>query len=242
MKILVISDIHANLVAFRKVLEDSQGEWECIWCLGDIVGYGPDPDECIDTLRQFDHLSLSGNHDWAVLGRLDIQSFNDDAQMTIRWTQKAISKSNMEFLDSLPSLFMEKPYTLAHASPRQPVWEYVLDPHTAAKNFGVIETRHCLIGHSHVPMVYEQAEDGSVEWFGPIYGIEMDLKMGRFMINPGSVGQPRDYDARAAYGILDLEEQTWEFRRVEYSIEETQKRMEELGLPHRLIARLSLGA
>ena len=242
MKILVLSDIHANHVALQSVLDDSEGEWEMIWCLGDLVGYGPDPDECIDAIREHDHIALSGNHDWAVLDRLDIRSFNNDAQAAIRWTQQSLSSINMAYLASLPSTTVESSFTLAHASPRQPVWEYVLDTRTAASNFSEFNTPYCFVGHTHVPMVFEQDEERNVEWFGPLYGHKIELGSTRLIINPGSVGQPRDYDPRSAYGLLDLHDLTWEFRRIPYDIELTQERMTENGLPSRLISRLSQGA
>ena len=243
MRYGIISDIHGNLEALDSVLKVLEKENPDRYiCVGDIVGYGADPAECIKRVKLLNAVTVAGNHDWAVLDRLDIRSFNSDAQAAIRWTQEAISESNLDYLDSLPSFFVEMPFTLAHGSPRKPVWEYVIDPLTAAENFRILDTRYCLVGHSHVPLMYEQATDGEVEWFGPIYGAELDLNTSRFMINPGSVGQPRDYDPRAAYGLLDLDELTWEFRRIEYPIEEVQSRMEEVGLPQRLISRLSLGA
>jgi predicted phosphodiesterase len=242
MKILVLSDIHSNHAALQSVLDDSKGEWEMIWCLGDLVGYGPDPDECIDAIREHDHIALSGNHDWAVLDRLDIRSFNRDAQAAILWTQSSLSDMNLAYLASLPSITIESSFTLAHASPRQPVWEYVLDTEIAASNFKEFHTPYCFVGHTHVPMVYEQVDENSAEWFTPLYGHRLELGSTRLIINPGSVGQPRDYDPRSAYGLLDLDDLTWEFRRVSYDVELTQTRMAENGLPSRLISRLSQGA
>jgi len=242
MRILVLSDIHANLPAFQSVLNDAQGEWDKIWCLGDIVGYGPDPDECIDTLRQYDHIALSGNHDWAVLERLDIRTFNGDAQAAIRWTQNSISDLNLAYLDSLRPITIEVPFTLVHASPRQPVWEYIVDTATAAANYNEFYTTYCLVGHSHVPMIFEQTDNNDVEWYAPLYGQPVKLDKNRLIINPGSVGQPRDYDPRSAYALLDLALETYEHRRVPYPIEETQARMKEMGLPSSLIWRLDQGA
>jgi len=242
MRVLVISDIHANLTAFQRVLESAADEWDKIWCLGDIVGYGPDPNECIETLRQYDHLSLSGNHDWAVMDRLDIKTFNREARAAIRWTQEAISESNLSFLRSLPAHTVEGPFTLAHASPRQPLWEYILDTATAGANLKKFETTYCLVGHSHVPMIFKEVGNSRAEWYAPSYGQPFELNQSRLIINPGSVGQPRDYDPRSAYGLLDLEAMTWEHRRVEYEFEDTQARMAEAGLPDRLISRLGFGS
>jgi predicted phosphodiesterase len=242
MRILVLSDIHANLPALQSVLKHAEGEWDKIWCLGDIVGYGPDPDKCIDTIREYDHIALSGNHDWAVLERLDIRTFNGDAQAAIRWTQNSISDINLAYLDSLPPMTTEVPFTLVHASPRQPVWEYILDTTIAAENFEEFHTTYCLVGHSHVPMIFEQTDSNGVEWYGPLYDQPVKMGSSRLIINPGSVGQPRDYDPRSAYALLDLAEETFEHRRVPYPIEETQARMRERGLPSRLIWRLDQGA
>lgn len=241
MRYLVISDIHANLMAFEAVLQDAGNAWDRIWCLGDIVGYGPDPNECAERLQQHDHVSLSGNHDWAVLGKLDIESFNSEARTALRWTQETISEQTHDFLAQLPPLTEETPFTLAHGSPRQPVWEYILDEKSAAENFHHFDTPYCLVGHSHVPFVFKEMEDGKCRGALPQYGEPIALGQQRLIINPGSVGQPRDSDPRAAYALLDGEAMTWEHRRVPYDIAETQDRMRKVGMPFRLVARLELG-
>jgi diadenosine tetraphosphatase ApaH/serine/threonine PP2A family protein phosphatase len=241
MRVLVISDIHANLAAFETVLEDAADQWEQIWCLGDVVGYGPEPNACVTLLREHDHLSLSGNHDWAVLGKLDINAFNRDARAAIEWARTAISEETRAFLESLPTEEVHAPFTLAHGSPRQPVWEYILDEDTAAANFAHFDTPFCLVGHTHMPVVFEELEDGRARGSRPAYGEKLSLAATRLIINPGSVGQPRDADPRAAYALLDTEAMTWEHRRVAYPVGATQERMRELGLPHRLVARLEMG-
>lgn len=241
MRFLVISDIHANLAALEAVLADAEGEWDQIWCLGDVIGYGPDPNECVALLREQEHLSLSGNHDWAVLGRLDRDSFNDDAQVAISWTQRVLTEESQQYLEALPSLVVEEPFTLAHASPRQPVWEYILESVTAAANFDHFDTPYCLVGHTHFPVIYEQSGRASAEALAPLYFEPFSLNDVRLIVNPGSVGQPRDYDPRAAYAILDTAELTWEHRRVAYPVERTQSRMSNFGLPYRLISRLEFG-
>ncbi len=241
MRYLVISDIHANLEAFQTVLDDAQGKWDMIWCLGDVIGYGPEPNQCLALLRQHEHLCLSGNHDWAVLGRLDLKSFNDDARKAILWTRERLTEENRAYLEDLPSKTVEGQFTLAHASPRQPVWEYILDSNTAAANFEYFETPYCLVGHTHAPVVYELIEIDDVVPHLPVYGQPLPLNSARLIINPGSVGQPRDFDPRAAYAILDTQAMTWEHRRVAYPIQATQIRMSELDLPFRLIARLQYG-
>lgn len=241
MQLLIISDIHANLAALEQVLEDAQGEFDKIWCLGDLVGYGPNPNECVERVRDYDLLCLSGNHDWAVLGKLDINDFNREARQAIRWTQKTITEETRSFLDGLPVMLEQPPFTLAHASPRQPIWEYVLDPATAAVNFAHFATPYCLVGHSHTPLVFEHIDDMRAQAYMPVYGQPLPLGPGRYILNPGSVGQPRDSDPRAAYALLDLETMVWEFRRVAYPVAETQAQMRQIDMPYRLISRLQYG-
>jgi len=241
MRYLVISDIHGNLTAFETVLQDAEGDFDFIWCLGDVVGYGPDPNECVALLRQQPHLSLSGNHDWAVLGRLDLSTFNPEARMAIAWAQGVLSDSSRAYLEALPSMAEEGSFTLTHASPRHPVWEYIVDRHTALANFEYFDTQYCLVGHTHVPIVFEQLDGHDILTHAPVYDQPLPLDKARLIINPGSVGQPRDHDPRAAYAILDTDKMTWEHRRVAYAINQTQERMSEYDLPYRLIARLDYG-
>ena len=241
MPILIISDIHANLAAFQAVLADADGQWDSIWCLGDLIGYGPNPNECVDLLRQYDHISLSGNHDWAVLGKLGLNAFNDEAQTAVRWTQSVLNNDARIYLESLPTTLIREPFTLAHASPRQPVWEYILDPHTAALNFSYFDTSYCLVGHTHVPILYEELDYHIVPQYPNYTNSLVRLNGGRRIINPGSVGQPRDSDPRAAYALLDLESMTWEYRRVDYPVAVTQEQMRQFEMPTRLIDRLGYG-
>jgi len=243
MRLLIISDIHANLVAFETVLNHAEGAWDQIWCLGDIVGYGPDPNECIELLRQHNHVSLSGNHDWAVLDKLDIASFNLEARKAIQWTQEQLTEEARQYLQELPPMVVAPPnFTLAHASPRHPVWEYILDADTAAANFEYFTTPFCLVGHTHAPVLYDQRES-RVVMTTPTYNATISLfDFGnRLIINPGSVGQPRDSDPRAAYALLDSEQMTWEYRRIPYAVEETQRRMRNAGISERLVMRLEFG-
>lgn len=242
MRLLVISDIHANLEAFDAVIADAAGNWDKIWFLGDLIGYGPDPNECTARLREFDHIALSGNHDWAVLDKIDIDSFNDHARDAVLWARDVLTDETREFLDSLPpAMVPNKTFSLAHASPRQPVWEYILDRDTAAFNFDHFLTRFCLVGHTHVPIIFESV-GGETYVTYPEYGQEMRLSiLDRAIINPGSVGQPRDSDPRAAYAFLDLEKMTWEFKRVTYDVAVTQERMMRIGLSDKLATRLAYG-
>jgi predicted phosphodiesterase len=241
MRILVISDIHANLAAFEAVLQDAAGQWEQIWCLGDLVGYGPDPNECVALLREHNHLSLSGNHDWAVLGQLAIERFNTEAQSAIKWCRRQINQETSSYLLELPPRLDIDAFTLAHGSPRHPVWEYILDYETAAANFKHFDTPYCLVGHTHAAAIFEQDAEGEVSLHLPVYDQIVPLNSHPLIINPGSVGQPRDADPRAAYGFLDTEAMTWQHCRVAYDVAQTQAKMRQHKLPARLIARLEHG-
>jgi len=243
MRLLLISDIHANLAAFETVLEDAP-PYDKVWCLGDMVGYGPDPNECIELLRALPHVCVAGNHDWAVLGKLDIEDFNPDAQYACLWTREQLTPDNREYLDNLPVSLIEEEFTLVHGSPRQPIWEYILYPSVAKANFAHFSTQICLVGHTHAPVIFRfrpHDPDAPCESFLPSLDGPMPLGSDRLIINPGSVGQPRDGDARASYVILDTEAMTLEYHRVIYPVKVTQERMIEHGLPPRLIARLSYG-
>ena len=244
MRILIISDIHANLTAFETVLEDAQGQWDYVWCLGDVVGYGPNPNECVELLNTMPHLCLAGNHDWAALGRLDIRTFNPDARWAVEWTQDTLKPENMAYLEALPVTFVIGQYTLVHASPREPVWEYILEPLVAALNFPHFETPTCFVGHTHQPIIYEMVDDsGDTRQTEPIYNQPRVLNgpVPRRIINPGSVGQPRDQNPDAAYALLDTETNTFEHRRLPYDIAAVQKRMRSMAFPERLVTRLEHG-
>jgi predicted phosphodiesterase len=242
MRILIISDIHANLTAFETVMKDAEGDWDYVWCLGDVVGYGPDPNECVDKLKTLPHLCLAGNHDWAALGRLDIKTFNPDARKAVEWTQETLTPENTAYLEALPTTFVIGEYTLAHGSPREPVWEYILEPLVAALNFPHFETPYCLVGHTHQPVIYELVSDsGDTEAHSPEYGDPRSLNGKRQIINPGSIGQPRDANPDAAYAILDVKQNVFEHRRIPYDIPAVQERMRHFDMPERLIARIEHG-
>lgn len=246
MRYLVISDIHANLEALEAVLEDAQGQYTEVWCLGDLVGYGPDPNECVERVRELPVACVAGNHDWAALGKLPLDDFNPDARVASRWTQVALDASSRTYLEALPeTLVIGDKVTLVHGSPRHPIWEYVISIPIALENFAYFETPWCLIGHSHIPVIFRyivEDEHKDCEAIIPPFNQPISLPPGeRFIINPGSVGQPRDGDPRASYMLIDPDEGTIEYRRVSYPVDKTQAKMEELGLPPRLIARLSFG-
>jgi len=242
MQTLLLSDIHANYVALEAVLADAAGRWDRVWFLGDLVGYGPQPNECVERLRALEPLALSGNHDWAVLGKLNTEDFNTEARMVVRWTGRKLTTENRLYLDTLPPLHVEPPFTLAHASPRHPVWEYILDLETALENLDHFATPCCLIGHSHIPLIFALDEAAAELNFSlAAHGDMIDLSRHRVIANPGSVGQPRDGDPRAAYALLDHEAMTLAFHRVPYDIAATQALMRHHKMPRRLIKRLEHG-
>lgn len=241
MRYLILSDIHSNLVALEAVLEDAPSGLP-VWCLGDIVGYGPDPNECIQRVRSLEAVCVVGNHDWAAMGKLDVRDFNLDAQRSVIWTQRQLTPASLDYLENLPLRLIEDAFTLVHGSPREPIWEYVLYPPTARANFAHLSTDHGLVGHTHVPVAFRLVEDGEVvETEHLVEGTPLSLEGGRLIYNPGSVGQPRDGDPRASYAILDTEAAALEYRRVSYDIPAVQERMERFGLPQRNIMRLSYG-
>jgi predicted phosphodiesterase len=241
MRIAVISDIHSNLVALETVLDaiDSEDVDE-IWCVGDIVGYGPKPEECQDIVTERAAISLAGNHDLVVSSVIPISAFAHDAADAARWTAEVLSPDRLAALARLVPAGERHGVELYHASIRDPVWEYVLDDSTAAACLAMQESALCFIGHSHVPLVF--GEVGGQLVGGAIAGdASLRLDAGTFLLNPGSVGQPRDGDARASYLTLDLESSLASWHRVEYDIAATQAAMHEAGLPPRLASRLSDG-
>jgi predicted phosphodiesterase len=243
MRILIVSDVHANLVALETVLR-SAGKFDRIWCLGDIVGYGPEPNACIQTLRSYELVCVVGNHDWAVLDKLDLEEFNPDARRAAIWTRDQLGVQNLDWLHSLPEHIPAQAgqFTLVHGSPRYPIWEYVLTPALARINFDYFDTQICLMGHTHVPVLYRYRPAELTATAEPLpEDIPVMLNSDRVMINPGSVGQPRDGDPRAAFAILDLDAMTLTHHRVEYNIGATQSKMHQAQLPARLITRLSYG-
>ncbi len=243
MKVLVISDVHANLTALEAVLSEAQAEaFEAVWCLGDLVGYGPDPNECIERVRALPELiCLIGNHDEAALGKIPLERFNVDARLAAEWTRGALNNSSTEYLLSLPSHVTTGAFTLAHGSPRQPVWEYILDPQVADSNFAEFKTDFCLVGHSHLPLIFQKTAPEERTLPQAVHWDEAMLMEPRLILNPGSVGQPHDLDPRAAYALLDTEERTWRAQRAGYQIAEVQARMMKAGLPERQALRLAAG-
>jgi diadenosine tetraphosphatase ApaH/serine/threonine PP2A family protein phosphatase len=242
MPILIISDIHANEVAFETVLE-AAGAVDAVWNLGDIVGYGPKPRECVDRIVALEPAaSLIGNHDWAAIGRLALDEFNPVARFATYWTTAHLSAEHMRYLESLPNRVIEDDWMLVHGSPRHPVWEYVYTARVAHQNFELFDSPVCFLGHTHIQLFIseEMAERGTAPSH-PVDGEVLDISDGRYIVNPGSVGQPRDNNPAAAFALFDPVARTVTFRRVEYDIAKTQAQMVAAGLPRPLITRLALG-
>ncbi len=242
MRILVISDIHANYEALETVLKDA-GPADETWCLGDLVGYGPDPNLCVELVRDQPQLScLLGNHDVAIIGRMQLAAFNGDARRSLDYHVRVLSADNMAFLQSLPeNAKVRGEVTLAHGSPRDPTWEYVLNTLSARLNFDHFDTPFCFVGHSHLQCMFQLDESRDrITMESTKSGQAMAMRP-RAIFNPGSVGQPRDRDPRAAYAIFDPEARTWEPRRVMYNIAKVQERIRELGLPEKHAARIAEG-
>jgi predicted phosphodiesterase len=239
VRIAVLSDIHGNLPALEAVLA-TLAPYDAIWHLGDVVGYGPEPDAVVARLRELDATGVRGNHDAAAIGELTTSAFNSEARAAVLWTASVISPETRAWLTALPATVVKADYVLAHGSPRDPTWEYVLTTPTARANFAALTTRHALIGHTHLPLVFRE-DDGLIETIAPSDGSTLVLDERRALLNPGSVGQPRDGDPRACGAVLDLDTGTMVWRRVEYDIATVQDRMRKVGLPRRLVDRLEHG-
>ena len=240
MRVAVISDVHANAHALDAVLKDVDAAGvDALWCLGDTVGYGPRPNECCATVGERGGHVLVGNHDLVALGRLATSEFNDEAAAAARWTADVLSPESRGFLAGLQPSGRVDGVDLFHASARDPVWDYVLTEEAARATFELSQAPLVLVGHSHVALALS-AEGGRVRGGTAPAGTEIELD-GRWILNPGSVGQPRDGDPRAAWLLLDREKRFAAFRRVAYPIETTQAEMRESGLPDTLAARLARG-
>jgi predicted phosphodiesterase len=241
MRVAVISDIHANLYALEAVLTDIEPEApDEIWCLGDVVGYGPRPNECADVVRERCALVLIGNHDLAAIGKLDTAEFGPLAADSAHWTTGALGEAQAEWLGGLELSAVRDGVELYHGSARDPVWEYVLSEDVAHANMLVTSAPLVLVGHSHVALAL--AWDGAAVDGGLARGgTDIDTSATRWLLNPGSVGQPRDGDPRAAWLLIDIDVGRAAFRRVQYPIERTQAEMRAAGLPEDLATRLAHG-
>jgi diadenosine tetraphosphatase ApaH/serine/threonine PP2A family protein phosphatase len=240
MRVAVVSDIHGNLHALEAVLAaiDADAPDE-LWCLGDLVGYGARPNECCAAVEARAAICLGGNHDLAVRGTIDLREFSGDAGDAARWTRGVLTPAARTYLDTLEPQGEREGISLYHGSARDPVWEYVLSDEAALTTLALAPHPVVLVGHSHVALEVA-LDDGAVEGGLAPDGMEIELA-GRRLLNPGSVGQPRDGDARAAYLLLDLDARRARFRRVEYDVERTQAEIRDAGLPELLASRLAVG-
>jgi diadenosine tetraphosphatase ApaH/serine/threonine PP2A family protein phosphatase len=295
MRYAIFSDVHGNLDALQAVFQDidyvarrTGRRMDQIWCLGDVVGYGPQPGECVNRVRGRCDICIPGNHDWAAVQKLDLADFSEAAAESARWTRDRLSDADWNYLHSLPDSTTVGNFTLAHGSPSQPIWEYLTTPDSAAWNFPYFDTLFCVVGHTHLPTIFLQPimdhvtplraatraldrklalamatpggptrsslESGELsattnrnpaiapcERWQPTPGLWRLPRGYRAIINPGSVGQPRDGDPRASYLVYDSDE-GFEFRRVPYNIAETQRKIQMYGLPARLAERLATGS
>jgi diadenosine tetraphosphatase ApaH/serine/threonine PP2A family protein phosphatase len=244
LRAAVISDIHSNRHALEAVLGavDAAGVDE-VWCLGDMVGYGAEPDACTALIRERSSVCLVGNHDLAVLEALDISTFSDAAAAAVEWTRKNVSEETLEFLASLDPAASRNGIGLFHASPRDPIWEYVLSAEQAEAGFEAQEERVGLIGHSHIALFFCRTPGvrGYAQGAQAADEAEIEIGEGDWLLNPGSVGQPRDGDPRAAWLELDTEDWLARYHRVEYDIEGAAAAITAAGLPGLLAERLEVG-
>ncbi|HEX5450323.1 MAG TPA: metallophosphoesterase family protein [Gaiellaceae bacterium] len=241
MRVAVLSDIHANLHALEAVLANIESTSpDEVWCLGDTVGYGAAPNECCARIRARADVMLCGNHDLAVIGSLDLAEFSGEAGVAARWTQTVISAEHREWLASLEPARALPGVELFHASPRDPVWDYVLSEQVGRESLELTTAPLVLVGHSHVALALTQTGDGVDGGLAP-EGAELDLSSGRWLANPGSVGQPRDGDPRAAWLEVDFTAKRASFRRIAYDVEGAQAEIRAAGLPEALAGRLAYG-
>jgi predicted phosphodiesterase len=239
MRVAVLSDIHSNTPALNAVL-DVVKPYDRLWVLGDIVGYGPDPDGVVGRLRDENAIAVQGNHDAAAVGRIPTRAFNDIARAAVEWTASTISETTREWLTALPERRTELDFTLVHGSPRDHMWEYLFSQSVARSAFRELDTARCLVGHTHHQLAFR--EDGArVEELpaGEHSGLVLDAR--RCILNPGSVGQPRDGDPRACAMTIETDSGQVDWLRVEYPLDETQRAIRGLPLPRQLADRLELG-
>jgi len=239
VRVAVLSDIHANLVALDAVIR-SLGSVDAVWHLGDVVGYGPDPDGVVARLIELGAVGVRGNHDAAAAGGDEIDWFNPDARAAMEWTRNRISDATRAWLADLPERHAVDGFGLVHGSPREPLWEYIVSVPIARANLGLLTTPVGLFGHTHLPMVFAE-RDGVVEQIEPGNGSTFALGGRRALVNPGSVGQPRDGIPTAGYLVIDTETERCTWHRTAYDIDAVQAAMRDAGLPDRLVQRLAYG-
>ena len=236
MTAAIISDIHANLEALQAVFKSiDQYGVDAVYCLGDIVGYGPNPNECIELVRKkCDHV-LIGNHDYAAIGKTNIEYFNQYAKAAAYWTREHLTSKNKEYLTSLPFTHQNDEMLMVHASPTNPAhWYYVLNPYDAQIEMQSFNQPLCFIGHSHVPVIYSESD----VFRGAYFNFESGQK---YIVNAGSVGQPRDGNHKACYALYDMRTQSLNYIRLEYEVQKTYSKILKAGLPPFLAERLLKG-
>jgi len=242
MRVAIATDIHGNRHAFEAVIDAAERDGaEELWCLGDLVGYGGDPDASVELARRHCSVCLAGNHDLAVVDVLSLEEFSRGAALAAQWTREVITPETREFLLSLKPEGGAQGVGLYHASPRDPIWEYVLSGLTAELCFDVTDFRVSLIGHSHVALSFDRQEGSPASGTTRKEGTELDIAAGQWLINPGSIGQPRDGDPRAAWLMLDTERWTATYMRAEYDIAGAQAAIRAANLPDSLAERLAHG-
>jgi predicted phosphodiesterase len=246
MKVAVISDIHSNRHAFEATLEAiADSDAAELWCLGDLVGYGAEPDACVELAREHAAVCLAGNHDLAVTGEISLEDFSRGASLAAQWTREVIAPENLAFLATLSPQGEEGSaggsLGLYHGSPRDPVWEYVLSALLAELCLDEQPHRICLIGHSHVALSFVRAEGELATGEPRRDGARLDVAAGEWLLNPGSIGQPRDGDPRASWLLLDLAEATVSFQRTDYDVAGAAAAIRAARLPDSLAERLEYG-
>lgn len=241
MRYLVISDIHANFFALEAVLAASRGKWDQVICLGDTVGYGPHPNQCVDRLADLGAICVPGNHDWAALGRLPLAYFNEYAREALEWTRPRLKPETREFLSRLKPMLRYEELSLFHGALTGPITDYILNREDALENFALLETPIGLFGHSHHRFSFSQSTAGQIVMHPVSSKQKLDLRNRRYLLNPGSTGQPREGDPRASYGILNTRRGSWQFSKCAYPVEAVQHEMRRHGLPEYLIERLAEG-
>jgi diadenosine tetraphosphatase ApaH/serine/threonine PP2A family protein phosphatase len=242
VRIVVVADVHANLEAFEAVLTDAReiGGLDAIWSLGDLVGYGPDPSACIRLLQGVPHVAIAGNHDYAATGAIGTEDFNPLAAQAVLWTARQLSLEEQVWLAALSAVQIVGEFTLTHGSLIDPIWDYLISSEGAETHLARQTTPYGFVGHTHLPRVFYAAQP-IAEAEPLVEGQPLMLTQQRFVANPGSVGQPRDGDPRAAYAVLDTTRRCFEYRRVAYDVELTQAKVRAAGLPEHLAERLAQG-
>ncbi len=242
VRTLIVADVHSNLNALQAVVADAEsgGAIDAVWSLGDVVGYGPEPNRCIEILRSYPLTAIAGNHDEAASGRIDTEEFNPNAAAAAEWTIGNLTDDARDWLRTLPETAIEGDFTLVHGALTDPIWQYLLNQRDAKRHLDMQRTPYGLVGHSHMPLTFVKKGRG-IDGTPLSDRDTIELQNTSFVANPGSVGQPRDGDPRAAYAILDTSAAKISFRRVAYDIAATQAAMMAVGLPPSLAERLSRG-